>query len=99
MKATEEPQNQDESKTTQFCAIASLRPKRRCRVNPKIRFQIVQKPASDPAIRSQPPRMHRSHAPLQIWKSPELKPQPVPASKSFITPLLHELVARLGHVF
>jgi hypothetical protein len=79
-------------KLLQFCAVASLQPKRRCKI------QVVESlPTPIVAKQSRPPRIHRSHPPLQIWRSPTVATHSIPPAQSRITPMLRqltELVAR-----
>src|SRR6266850_2104261 len=85
-------------KPLQFCAVASLRPKRRSKiqVGPPQELILELLPAPIVAKQGRPARPHRSHPPLQIWRSPSLERRSIPPAKSRITPILHELTNLLA---
>ena len=80
-------------KPLQFCAVASLRPKRRGKIQLGPPQELVFEPLPTPIVAKQgrPLRLHRSHPPLQIWRSPSLETRSIPPAKSRITPILYEL--------
>jgi hypothetical protein len=80
-------------KPLQFCAVASLRPKKRWKVSQEPAYQIVSEQLPKPigAKSARPARLHRSHPPLQIWKSPDVEVRLIPPPKSRLAPLLQEL--------
>src|SRR6266576_462027 len=85
-------------KPLQFCAVASLRPKRRgkIQVGPPHELILVPLPAPIVAKESRPPRLHRSYPPLQIWRSPSLERRSIPPANWWIMPILHELTELLA---
>jgi hypothetical protein len=80
-------------KPLRFRVVASLPPKRRCKiqVGPQQKLVLESLPTPIVAKQGRPPRIHRSHPPLQIWRSPVVETHSIPPAKSRITPMLREL--------